>query len=91
MYSDCLRAARDRGWSPDQVRELVAACLLKSVGHIRAWGPGLVFRHLQLAPPGTPIRMAPCEAYVRAKRDDDLRLERIRQRMRRVPAQLLPR
>ena len=82
VYSDCLRAARDRGWSPDQVRELVAACLLKSVGHIRAWGPGLVFRHLQLAPPGTPIRMAPCEAYVRAKRDDDLRLERIRQAAR---------
>jgi hypothetical protein len=61
--------AGDRGWSPEQIRELLAQCLRQTIDGVRAYGPGAVHRHLMTGEPGTPMRLAPSDAYNRAKRD----------------------
>jgi hypothetical protein len=72
---DTINRAASRGWSPEQVGELLGACESKTIalstGRVYAWPPGLVCRHLQVAPPGAPVAILPAEAFVRAKRDHD--------------------
>jgi hypothetical protein len=86
LSRDAARGAQAHRWSADQVLALLADCRARSIataeGPVQAWGAGLVFRHLQLTPAGTPIRLPPAEAYVRAKRDQELRTAAARDAVR---------
>lgn len=81
------RVASKGGWSIDQVMSLLDRCESMIVDGIQAFGPGLICRHLELTPPGTPIAVAPREVYVRAKRDHALRLQAEREAQAAKPAE----
>ena len=88
-----LSRAQARGWTCGQIAELLGRCeahvIVVAAGPgetmaVYAWPPALVQCHLSTTPPGAPIQVEPHEAFVRARRDRDLRLAAEREAARRV-------
>src|SRR5262249_27564586 len=65
MAHDAITAARSRGWTTQQINELLDRCEAHVVNGVKAWTPGLVCRHLQTTDPGAAIALKPSEEYRR--------------------------
>jgi hypothetical protein len=83
----CLRESRDRGWTDEQLSKFLdnvesKTCTLDGE-MLRAWTPGLVYRHLCNARPGFPIEARPTQEYRDAvlKRDQRKVAERLQRQL----------
>jgi hypothetical protein len=74
-----IAEARSHGWTVQQVQALLEAAERQTIGQVRAYGPGALYRHLCLSEPGTPIRLPTTEAYQRAVRDRELAWQQSRE------------
>lgn len=74
-----LRYARDNGWRPEQVDELIAWFLARRIGDVLAHGLTELCSTLKSQPPGSRISFPPCYAYSKAERDKNRQTDLRRQ------------
>lgn len=71
-WPKAINNAAEQGWSPSQAEQLLDQFDQHAVGDVRAWKVGSLYWQLTNGAPGTLIDMPPCDAYVRARRDQKL-------------------
>ncbi|TXH46015.1 MAG: hypothetical protein E6Q97_30415 [Desulfurellales bacterium] len=85
-WAKAIDQAAEHGWTAEQAEALIDQFERSSVGTIRAWKVGSLYWQLTNGTPGSRIDMPPCEAFVRARRDQQLDLERRAQAARQSAA-----
>lgn len=85
-WAKAIDQAAEHGWTAEQAEALIDQFERNSVGAIRAWKVGSLYWQLTNGTPGSRIDMPPCEAFVRARRDQQLQVERRAQAARQSAA-----
>jgi len=66
----------EAGWSADQMCDFVDDLERETIDGVAKWSPGAVWWQLKRGAPGSRITLPPTDAWLRARRDRDRRLER---------------